>query len=300
MSAIAELAKLIVDYSSKNIKSVVIGLILTPVFFYSAGAIFGIDPKLHLDFLLGKDPYVERYKLVATHLDKVNREVDDFERASHEKQIALFQVLETNIKNESERAKALKTVNRNQDIVRALMEFGKYHSVLVSAEQSNSDTQKALRKLYTGYLNIVKADDNPAFVQDAYNNFKEVYDNIKVFPLPLRNEVKIELLNYLTYCSFRQKKPDELKAYSNEANNLLSDAAAGMDATRYRRKYYWVDLSQFMFAINQLKTGEADRSFAKLRDTLNDKPFLKAKLLQHSARLEDDNKKFLMGYIRKL
>jgi hypothetical protein len=300
MSAISDLVNIIVDYASKNIKSVLIGVMLMPVFFYGVTAFYKVDPKMHLAFLTGKNLYLDKYQLVATHLDKVNKEVHEFEILSHKKQSGLFKVLETNISDDIERAKALKTINRNQDIVRALMAFGKYHSVLVSTEQSDSKTQEALRKLYTGYLNIVKADDDPAFVQKAFINFKDVYQEIGVFPMPLRNEIKIELLNYLTYLSFRQNNTSDFDLYSEVASGLLN-SAENMDAIKYRRNYYWIDLSQFMIAINKLDTDKADKFFIKLRNKLNDSPFLKAKLLQHSSRLEiDDNKNFLKGYINRL
>jgi hypothetical protein len=302
MSAITDLVNIIVDYASKNIKSVVIGMMLMPVFFYGTTALYKVDPKMHLDFLTGESPYIDRYELVATHLDKVNKEVQEFEILSHKKQSGLFKVLETNISDDIERAKALKTINRNQDIVRALMAFGKYHSVLVSSEQSDSKTQESLRKLYTGYLNIVKADDNPAFVQKAFRNFKEVYQEIDVFPMPLKNEIKIELLNYLTYLSFRQKNTSDSNLYSEVASDLLnSPENKNMDAITYRRNYYWVDLSQFMIAINKLDAAKADEFFQKLRKRLSDSPFLKAKLLQHSSRLDiDENKIFLKDYINRL
>lgn len=298
MAIYHDFVKIVIDFSAKNVKSVVIGIVLTPVFFYALSSIYEVTPKTHFEFLTGGNPYIERYKLISEHLNNVNNEVSDYEKLSHERQLDLFKILGKNIQAENERASALKIVNRNQDIVRTLMEFGKFHSVLVDAEQDTEETQQALRNMYKGYLNILKGDNDINFIDKAYKSFKEVYDDLSKFPNPLRDDVEVELLNFLTYCSFRKNYPDEADRYTTRANALLSKQK--FDATTYRRKFYWVDLNTFMNAIIHIDSDKASAAFRRLRDSLNDDNFLKAKLLQHSSKVFGSNKDLLLQYIREL
>jgi hypothetical protein len=299
MAAYADFVRLVIDFSAKNVKSVVIGIVLTPVFFYAISSIYGVTPKTHFEFLMGGNPYAERYRLISKHLNSVNNEVSDYERLSHERQLDLFKILDNNIQVENELASTLKIVNRNHDIVRALMEFGKFHSVLVVTEQDTEETQQALRNMYKGYLNILKGDNDITFIDKAYKLFKNVYDDLSNFPNPLREDVEVELLNFLTYCSFRKDYPDKAARYTTCANELLSRQSP--DATTYRRKFYWIDLNTFMTAIVHIDSDKASTAFSKLRNSLNDDKFLKAKLLQHSSKVSgSDNKDLLLEYIREL
>ena len=298
MATYHDIVKIVIDFSAKNVKSVVIGIVLTPVYFYAISSIYDVTPKMHFKFLSGGNPYEKRYKLISKHLSNVNNDISNYERLSHKRQLDLFKIMEKNIQAENERAIALKIVNRNQDIVRALMEFGKFHSVLVGAEQDTEETQQALRNMYKGYLNILKGDNDISFIDNAYISFKEVYNDLSMFPNPLRDDVEVELLNFLTYCSFRKNYPNEAVRYTTRANALLSKQE--VDATTYRRKFYWVDLNTFMNAIKHIDSDKASAAFGRLRDKLNDDNFLKAKLLQHSGRLSGSNKKLLLEYIRKL
>ena len=152
--------------------------------------------------------------------------------------------------------------------------------------------------MYKGYLNILKGDDDIAFIDKAYKLFKNVYDDLSNFPNPLREDVEVELLNFLTYCSFRKSYPDEAARYTTRANELLSRQSP--DATTYRRKFYWIDLNTFMNAIVHIDSDKASTAFRKLRNSLNEDKFLKAKLLQHSSRVSGSKKNLLLEYIREL
>ena len=212
-----DIIKTIIELFSNNKKPLLFGVLLTPIFFYTLSGLFGVTPKMHLKFLSGDNPYIERYKLVSEHLNSINSEVSNYENLSHKRQLDLLSIVDVNIKNQEDLAKTYKMINRNQDIIRTLMEFGKFHSVLVDSEEYTKDSQKSLKNMYKAYLNILKGDNVDQFIDKAYSLFKTEYNNLENFPEPLRSDVKIEILNFLTYCSFRKGYPDEANRYSANA-----------------------------------------------------------------------------------
>ena len=277
----------------------IFGILLMPAYFYGTGWILGVTPKDHWKFLQGKDPYEERYILLQRHLNKVNNEINKYEKISLKRQKVLFSLLEHNVKDTKQRTEALKIVNRTQDIITKLMELGKFYAVLVKNGEQNEATQKALLLMYEGWLDILISDYQPSAIANAYNKYVQVYNEyLNDFPEVLRLDVKIELLNVLTYCEARRKYPERSRIYLAEAKGLLTDSILPID---YRRKYYWINFAEFIDAVSHLDEPKASKAFKTLNERLNDPAFLRAKLIQHSGMIsEPDQKVMVNNYLSKL
>jgi hypothetical protein len=293
------------DATKRSIKKrvtlmvMIFGILLAPAYFYAASWLFDVTPKDHLTFLQGKDPYEEKYKLLKQHLNEVNEKINAYERVSLKQQKVLFASMERNFVDEKERTKALQIVNRTQDIITKLMELGKFYSVLVKDGKQTEETQQALLLMYEGWLDVLKSEYDTRAISDAFKKYSEVYNTyLNDFPEALRRDIKIELLNVLTYCDFRRGYHESAKRYLAEAKTLLNESILPIE---YRRKYYWIDFAVFIEAVSHLDSDKADIAFENLNKRLNDPRFLRAKLLQHKGMLtKQDQQVMVDSYLSDL
>ena len=280
-----EILKFLRELFRKNYKAALLGLLLTPIFFYAISAIFGVNIKDHITYLVENSYEVERKKLVA-QLEKINFEIDEAEIESHQKQIRLWSLLGSGLSGKRY-SEALGIANRNQDAIRALLEFGKIYTTLVRANAHTEDTHERLTEMYQSIIYIIKHDD--VSLRNAYGTLSDVNMKISQFPEAVRDEVHVEVLRYLSYCSAILKKGTDQEAFNNQALIVKErmQAKSHANPTQYRRKLYWVDLSRLVSLVNAAEFDKANNVFLDLRDTLSDNRFLKTKLMQHKGIIEE-------------
>lgn len=293
-----ETIKFLKEIFKNNYKTALVGLLLTPVFFYSIAAVFGVSIKDHLRYLVEKSYAAEREKL-AHQLAKINEEIAETEIQSHEKQKTLWELLEKGLSG-SEHSDALGIANRNQDALRAFLEFGKIYTALVEADAHTKNTHLLLTGMYRSLIYIIK--DSTTELEIAFNTLNEVNQKIGQFPEVIREEVQIEVLRYLSYCSAKLLKSSDQEVFNNQAKVVKDRMLARSVATpaEYRRKFYWVDLSRLVRLFNSGQFKQADEVFLELRDNLGDVEFLKTKILQHEKLIKKEFRDEWKKYIVKL
>jgi len=293
-----ETIKFLKEIFKNNYKTALVGLLLTPIFFYSIAAVFGVSIKDHLTYLVEKSYAAEREKL-ANQLAEINREIGETEIQSHEKQKILWKLLEKGLAG-SEHSEALGIANRNQDALRALLEFGKIYIALVEADAHTKNTHLLLTGMYRSLIYIIK--DSTTELEIAYDTLNEVNQKIGQFPDVIRDEVQIEVLRYLSYCSARLVRSSDHEVFNNQAQvvkkNMMKRSAAS--PAQYRRKFYWVDLSQLVSLFNSGHFKQAEEVFYTLRNSLSDTEFLKTKILQHEKLIKKEFREEWKKYIVKL
>lgn len=275
-------------------KSIIIGILLTPVFFFMIGGMFGVNAFDHLTFLINKHYEAEREKLVL-QLDRFNKEIGEYEIKTHEKQVVLWKILDSRLSGREHR-KALQIANRNQDVIRALLELGKIYTSLVKTNNHTEDTHNYLSLLYEAILYILR-DDDPA-ISDAFNKLIEINKHISEFPDEVKDDVQIEVLRYLSYCAHRLDKRADQEIFNAQALDLRKKNPRS--SLEYRRKYYWVDLSQLASLVNEADFNQAKKVFRSLRNNLGNADLLKTKLLQHQDLIKDQFKDEWKKYIASL
>ena len=277
----------------RNFKTALLGVLLTPIFFYSIGAIFGVSIKDHITFLREQSYEAERNKLVE-QLQVFNRKLDEYEIESHKKQQNLWSLLNSQFKGGGH-GELLGISNRNHDVIRALLEFGKIYTSLVNANAHSEKTHERLSEMYESILYIM-IHDTISLIK-AFNLLSDVNRKIEQFPKAVRDDVQIEVLRYLSYCAAKLGKTTEQETLNSQALTVKSRFNAG--PTEYRRKLYWIDLSRLTKHINLAEIEEAKSVFNTLRGNLEHK-FLKTKLIQHRGLIRPQFLDIWNEYIGKL
>lgn len=284
----------ILEKFKNNYKTLLVGILLTPLFFYVIGAVFGIELKDHLRFLIEKSYEAERILLVS-QLEEFNKMIDEYEIESYKKQKDIWSIMANELTGEDYK-KALGIVNRNHDIIRTLLEFGKIYTSLVKANAHSGDTHENLSEMYESMLYILIHDQRS--LCKAFDKLDRVNKQIRDFPESIRDDVQIEVLRYLSYCSATLNKPyDQIAFYQQALRIKERQSPFAMD---YRRKFFWLDLCRLVFFVNNTRFKEADDVFKELRDNLMDARFLKARLLQHEDLIREDVKGIWEDYIHWL
>lgn len=277
----------------RNFKAALLGVLLTPIFFYSISAIFGVSIKDHLKFLGEQSYEAERNKLVE-QLQAFNHKLDEYEIESHKKQQKLWLLLAGQLKGDSY-GEVLGISNRNQDVIRALLEFGKIYTSLVKANAHSEETHERLSEMYESILYIITHDTRSLI--RAFDILSDVNRKIEQFPKAVRDDVQIEVLRYLSYCAAKLEKTTEQETLNSQALTVKSRFNAG--STEYRRKLYWIDLSRLTKHINLAEIEEAESVFNELRGNIEHR-FLKTKLIQHRGLIKPQFLDMWDEYIGKL
>ncbi|MDX2441783.1 MAG: hypothetical protein QNK40_14705 [Desulfobacterales bacterium] len=298
------------EISKKKIKTrvtivaIILGIFLAPTYFYALGIAFNVKPNDHFSFLIGGDPYEEQHNLLKKHLDEVNEKVNEYEQLALKRQKVLWSLLEETFdSNDIALVKALKLVNRSQDIINKLVELGKIYYLLVNEDKLTKDTQEALVLMYEGYFYVLNSEFSKFDIEKANEKYNIVYNKyLNDFPSPIDDEVKIEVLNVLTYSNFIMGFPERGKHFLSEAKILLDEylKSGNFSPVEYRRKYYWIDFANFTNAISHYKKREADKIFTNMKSRLNEHDFLRIKLRQHlTIDIKEDQRKAVESYIEK-
>jgi len=289
-----DIIKFLIEIFKNNYKAALLVLLLTPVYFYAIGAIFGVNIKDHLEFLVENSYKAERDRLVS-QLTEFNGKIDEYEIESHKKLIKLWH--DSNMgSTDSTYEEKLGIINRNQDVIRALLEFGKIYTSLVNANEHEDKTLKHLSHMYEALLYIIIHDDKS--IEDAFKLLKDINERISDFPEDIRDDVKIEVLRYLSYCAAKLDKKSDQEIFIQQALKLRDKKS--WNVTEYRRKVYWVDLSNLVLLLNGAQFDKADQVFIQLRNNLGDPELLKIKLSQHKSLIKDNFKSTWNEYIDRL
>ncbi len=277
-------------------------------------------------------------KTVASELNGINIMIDKAEFESHKNQQELLKIVQNHNKNhnqssEQEFNRLLNLSNENQDIIRAQLEFGRIYAILVELGDGNEEHYKQLSELYQALLLITfddplnedskfnklrqKAKENGEKVCDdpkakdthiceAKSKLSELRGKLNDFPKFVRDNIKVEVFRYLSYCCARALEMEKQTEYTNRAEQLLKDKPNMFkdDPRLYRRQYYWIDYSRLMLLVKAGKPGykeEAEKYFKKLKDGFLDSQsnFLKHKLMQHQHLIPEERKSFWQKLIKK-
>jgi hypothetical protein len=268
-----------------NYRAALLGFLLTPLYFYGIGTIFGVDIRDHWKFITSNYYQAEREK-ITQQLEQFNQKIDDYEIESNKKQEEIWQLLEKELiatKSNPNYPGIVHKSNLNQDTIRALLEFGKIYTTLVKTNQHTPDTHRSLSDMYEAFLDILK--DEKQSYREAYDRLKSVNDHIEYFPEQIRDDVQIEVLRYLSFCAAKLKYTEQ-KDFTAQAAKIMKKKER--NAKEYRRKFYWIDLSNLVTDVNNADFKKADEDFEKLRSNLADRLFLKMKLREHEQLIEKE------------
>lgn len=299
---------------------------------------FGVSLEDFTTFVVHKQKSIDK---VAHELIGINSMIDKAELESHKNQQELLKIIQNrnnkkiiqNKNNEKIFNKLLNLSNENQDIIRAQLEFGRIYATLVETQRGDEENYKQLSKLYQALLLITlddplnvdskfnklrqKAKENGEKICDdrkakdthiceAKSKLSELRGELNDFPKIVRDNIKIEVYRYLSYCCARALETDKQAVYTDRAEQLLKDKPNMFkdDPRLYRRQYYWIDYSRMMLLVKEGKPGfeeEAKSYFKKLKSGFVDSEsnFLKHKLMQHQHLIPEEGKLFWLDLIKE-
>jgi len=312
-----------VDAISKNYKATLIGVALTLGSLWWLAQSFGFNTSdLTRIFIEHKS---ER-DTVAAQLGQINEKVDNAEAAAHDNHTRVLSIVQGMGGSDQSYQQILQMSAENQDLIRAFVEFGRIYASLVKLGEHTKQTHEHLSSLYQALLEVTA--DDPLEKASPFNDKEErraakaehrslcqkfqkhsickardhlisIEREITDFPRSVRDDVEIEVLRYLSYCSARAEESNQQRMYTERAEEIYRKAneADRIDGKLYRRKYFWIHYSNLVFVVSQgLDNYEAEgwNYYNQLRKKLaTEHDFLLRKLLQHANLITDPDKKAL-------
>jgi hypothetical protein len=309
------------DLLKNNYKAAILGAGLTFTALWGLAQAYGITWSELTRFVV---EHRDQRDTLAEQLRKINAKVDNAEAASHENHTEVLEIVQELGGSEQSYRRILQMSAENQDIIRALMEFGRIHAALVKSGEHTEETHQHLSSLYQAVLEITA--DNPLDDSSPFNSQAErsatrqdkrslcksfpehsicrakerlerVEREINDFPKSVRSDVEIEILRYLSYCAARAEESIQQEIYTDNAARIYDtiERETGIDTKMYRRKYYWIDYSKLLATVSrgdENYEAESWTYYNRLRTKLaTEHEFLLMKLLQHSNLITEPGKK---------
>ena len=307
------------DYSSALLGA---AFALTAV--WGVAQMYGISFREFTTFIVD---HQDQQSTLARHLMAINEKVDDAEESTHENHQEVMAIVQSIGSTEQQYTDILQRSAENQDIVRALMEFGRIYAALVESGQHTDKVHEHLSSLYQALLDINADDPLDKFaainteenrerarkkgesvctqretrrspICKAKRRLVNIERSIDDFPTSARDDIEIEVLRYLSYCAARAGEINYQNIFTGKAEKIyqqkLKNLNQRMEPKLYRRKYYWIDYSQLVATV---RTGgdnyetKAQEYFQRLRENLiTESDFLRLKMVQHSSLVGDESK----------
>lgn len=274
-----------------------------------------IKIKDHLMYILDQN---ENYSLNIgnDHLQYMLSTMEYCEELSYERLMDLWDIMEElSTRNDQEETEVLhekiyKIANEDYSIIRMLMELDNIYCELAESDKGMKNTKEILVKkkqeeilktFYTAYDLILQSKMDESLndevkqqkLKSAYMMFKKIYKNTEIFPENLRENIEIETLQFLTYCSFaltgKNKPLTKEKQKWNSFAKEIRENKKELKGSEYRRKYYWVDLSVFFANLSDdkdlKKEKKANNAFNTMVRDIYDIKFLKSKFKQYQNKI---------------
>lgn len=271
-----------------NYKSFIICLIMSFIlYFILIKNVAKISWQDYSSFVLNNASYKEDQEIFNEHFGFLSNKIESYEKLSCQQQINLVKELPKNLDDENTRiafSQILNITNRNLDIIRVVRNIRKFHKELIKNDIYNKKNLKILNSLCEAYR-LVLSDTGDVLVphakinlQIAKKQFKIVLKDAENLPNELRDEIKLESLRYLIYCSLR-----------------LEEENSRIDAWAVSAK----DLKKNNSKQDQELEEEIEHYYENLTDNDPNHEYLKAKLLRYLkfSPLEKRNKihKYISG-----
>lgn len=306
-------------------KSALLGAAFALTAVWGVAEMYGISFRELTTFII---EHQDQQLTLAKQLRDINDKVDDAEKSTHENHQEVMAIVQSIGSTEQQYADILQRSAENQDIVRALMEFGRIYASLVESGQHTPKTHQHLSSLYQALLDInaddpldkfaaINTDENRERARNrgesvcvqsvetkrspickAKRRLVNIERSIDDFPTSARDDIEIEVLRYLSYCAARAGEINYQNIFTGKAEKIyqqkLKNLNQRMEPKLYRRKYYWIDYSQLVATV---RTGgdnyetKAQVYFQRLRENLiTESDFLRLKMVQHSSLVGDESK----------
>lgn len=323
------------EFLKKHLFPLLISIGITILlFFFLIPYCKGIKRIDHWQYIVSGDENYSLNKVGEDHLQFMLSTMEYYEELSYEILMDLWDIMEKlqpeTDQEETEESKKnqklykmiYKIANQDYAIIRMLMELDNIYCELAKSDKGRKNTrgilvkkkrEEILKTFYTAYDLILQFKMNERLddrdrqqkLKTAYMQFKKIYQNTGIFPENLRENIEIETLQFLTYCSFALKdenKPSEREQKKwNSYAKEIREGKKDLNGSEYRRKYYWVDLSAFFANLKDdgdiKKAKKAENAFNAMVRDIYDIKFLKSKFKQHQSRVEDESRERLNEYI---
>jgi hypothetical protein len=285
-----------------NYKSFILCLIMSfTLYFLLIKNVAKISWQDYFSFVANNESYIEDQKIFAQYFDFLSIKIENYERLSYEQQINLIKELlnDLDVKiNSSTLSQILNITNRNQDIIRVVRNIRKFHKELINNDIYKKKTLNILNALCEAYR-LVLSDTGGELVPHIKMNLRTAEEQFKIvlkaaekLPNKLRDDIKLESLRYLTYCSLRlEEKDSRINDWIKTAERLKEDRIQSYSeeaSFRYYQNYFWIFLVNCINTIkenNSKQDQELEKTIEHYYGGLSkddpDHEYLKAKLLQH-------------------
>jgi hypothetical protein len=323
-------ASAILDQFARNYKATLAGVALTLGLLWGLLQSFGITvPELWI--FITQHRHVR--DTVAEQLMRINEKVENAEAASHYNHIAMLAIVQQMGGSGQLYRDILQTSAENHDFIRAFVELGRIYATLVKLGDHTDQTHDHLSSLYQALLEVNADnpfDESSRFNDDgvrqaarasgeslcetfpdhaicrARDHLVSIEREIKHFPRSVRDDVEIEVLRYLSYCSARAEETNQQRIYTERAEEIYRAAEEDdrIDDKLYRRKYFWIHYSRLVLIVgagHDNYQAESWEYYNLLRRKLaTEQDFLLRKLLQHSNLITEPDKQVLWdSFIRQ-
>jgi len=245
-------------------------------------------------FLGHKDEYdksnIDFKKSFENYALSNSENVKSFLLNSEERQKELVSIL-YNLQIESSKKSIIMSItNREIDKLRIVTTLNSYALTEFRKNDFKSIDQTIINDVYkaTGLILDNKFQESANLLTKTYGEIESPDDNIK-----------IEILRYLTFSFFALNDKNNAKYWLNKAKELKNGSKNGLEWSTYTESYFWVDLLDFWISIQENNTLNANQVFNSLTKNANPE-FLESKFIQHELNLSSDDKKKWNEYLNKL
>jgi hypothetical protein len=283
----------------------------------------GITLRDHLLFLLYKDQQYEQKEL-ASQVDLINRLIDEHEYTSFDHQQEMtdgigfihkilradgVKTLSCGVHNSNKALDvcygiALRANSNTHEMIRAFLQINNVYGRLLRSGKDDASVHRFVDDLYSSLpalmVNELKCDP----VYRSYSTLRALHNRIDILPGEARNELNIEVLRFLTFslaflanersggiCSTKgdpETYVNAQKIYTQRARDIKTRESSSTSNSDFLRKYFWVDMSDLIIAINGKDKPSADKVFARLSKQLPPE-FLKSRLQQYRNSILKSN-----------
>jgi len=326
---IPELFTIIIDLfrSQKTQRIAILAALLTPFPFFLFGLARNLSPSEHWDYISSRGDETLVRRRVGEQLTRNNERIEQYEYLSFDKLQNLTNLLirHEEVLQPEGTATALRISSGNQDLIRALLQFGKIYRDLVQSNSNTVFSHNILRELFESIIKIVRAQELNELdtikgceeMERAYRDLVSLNNRVDVLADSQEATVQMEIYRYISFASafLQRKECNEItnrteiyknaqSIYTDRANALLSDLKKKrkIKPSEYLRSYWWVDYSLFIRAVSNGKKEErmAERIFENALMKLLPPEFLRDKLLQHRRLIKEERKDFWNSFIKRL
>ncbi len=259
--------------------------------------VVNIPRQDYFRFVLNNASYIEDQEIFNDHFDFLSNKIENYEKLSYEQQFNLIKTLLDKKTNKGEYSQILNITNRNQDIIRIVRNIRQFHNDLIKSGIYKIKTLNILNSLCEAYR-LILSDTGDDLLPNVKNNlesaselFQDILEEAVTLPSKLRNDIKLESLRYLTYCSLRlDEENSKIKEWLNTAKELENKSRqiySEETSLRNHQNYFWISLVNVIIAIKEENSLPANVSteYCKNLSCLSENDqncvYLKAKLLQH-------------------